>query len=302
MKILISGGSGFIGQNLTRYCLDQGHQVVILDRNRSRITSPQLNSFEVDLLRPELFRNTWFEGVDAFINLSGRDIFTFWNKTARKAIRESRITVNKNLIDFIARLDQKPGVFVSASAVGYYGNRGETELLENEGPGQGFLAEVCKAWEAEARKAETLGMRSVQVRTAPVLLKSGGILLQVLKSMRFGFTFIFGTGSQWFSWLHMKDLLRIYLEAAVNENLSGPVNACAPNPVRFQDFIKTLTQFKKAVVIPFPSWILKLLLQETADVVLFSQRMIPGKMLKANFEFTFPKLEDALREIFADTK
>jgi hypothetical protein len=301
MKILICGGSGFIGQNLSRYCLDNGHQVVILDRNMSRITSPQLQSFEVDLLRPEMFNKKWFEGVDAVINLSGRDIFTFWNQTARKAIRESRITVNKNLIDFIAKLDQKPGVFVSASAVGYYGNRGETELLENEGPGQGFLAEVCKAWEAEARKAETFGMRSVQIRTAPVLLKSGGILLQVLKSMRFGFTFIFGTGSQWFSWLHMKDLLRIYLEAAVNENLSGPVNACAPNPVRFRDFIKTLTQFKKSIAIPFPTWMLKLFLQETADVVLFSQRMIPGKMLKANFEFTFPKLEDALKEIFAVT-
>jgi uncharacterized protein len=299
MKILICGGSGFIGQNLSRYCLDQGHQVVILDRNKSRITSPQLQSFEVDLLRPEMFNKKWFEGADAVINLSGRDIFTFWNKTARKAIRESRITVNKNLIDFIARLDQKPRVFVSASAVGYYGNRGETELLENEGPGQGFLAEVCKAWEGEAKRAETLGMRSVQVRTAPVLLKSGGILLQVLKSMNFGFTFIFGSGSQWFSWLHMKDLLRIYLEAAVNENLSGPVNACAPNPVRFRDFIKTLTQFKKSIVIPFPAWILKLFLQETADVILFSHRMIPGKMLKANYEFTFPKLEDALKEIFA---
>ena len=118
----------------------------------------------------------------------------------------------------------------------------------------------------------------------------------------FGFAFIFGRGSQWFSWLHMKDLLRIYLEVAVNENLSGPVNACAPNPVRFQDFIKTLTQFKKSIAIPFPAWILKLFLQETADVILFSQRMIPGKMLKANYEFTFPKLEDALREIFADTK
>jgi len=298
MKILISGGSGFIGQNLTRYCLDQGHQVVILDRNRSRITSPQLNSFEVDLLRPELFRNAWFEGVDAVINLSGRDIFTFWNKTARQAIWESRITVNKNLIDFISGLDQKPKVFISASAVGYYGNRGETELLENEGPGQGFLAEVCKAWEAEARKAETLGMRSVQVRTAPVLLKSGGILLQVLKSMSFGFTFIFGGGGQWFSWLHMKDLLRIYLEAAVNENLSGPVNACAPNPVRFRDFIKTLTQFKKSIAIPFPAWILKLLLQETADVVLFSQKMIPAKLLQNNFQFSFPTIEEAFRDIF----
>ena len=298
MKILICGGSGFIGQNLSRYCLDKGHQVVILDRNMSRIASPQLQSFEVDLLRPEMFNRKWFEGVDAVINLSGRDIFTFWNQTARKAIRESRITVNKNLIDFIARLEQKPGVFVSASAVGYYGNRGDTELLENEGPGQGFLAEVCMAWEAEARKAEALGMRSVQVRTAPVLLKSGGILLQMLKSMRFGFTFIFGTGNQWFSWLHMKDLLRIYLQAVTNENLSGPVNACSPNPVRFQGFVHTLTKYQKAIVLPFPAFLLKIFLQETADVVLFSQRMIPGKLVK-KISFSYPKLEDALREIFA---
>jgi uncharacterized protein (TIGR01777 family) len=299
MKIMICGGSGFIGQNLARYILDQGHQVVILDRNKSRITSPHLQSFEVDLLRPDLFNQAWFEVVEAVINLSGRDIFTFWNEKARKAIRESRITVNKNLIDFIGKLKQKPKVFVSASAVGYYGDRGERELLEHEGPGQGFLAEVCKAWEAEARRAEQLGIRSVQVRTAPVLLKSGGILLQMLKSMRFGFTFLFGSGNQWFSWIHMKDLLQIYHLVATNEQFSGPVNACSPNTVRFRDFINNLRKYKKAIVIPFPTWLLKLFLQETADVVLFSQRMIPGKLLKTNFLFSYPKIEDAIRDLFA---
>lgn len=296
---MICGGSGFIGQNLARYILDQGHQVVILDRNKSRITSPHLQSFEVDLLRPDLFNQAWFEVVEAVINLSGRDIFTFWNEKARKAIRESRITVNKNLIDFIGKLKQKPKVFVSASAVGYYGDRGERELLEHEGPGQGFLAEVCKAWEAEARRAEQLGIRSVQVRTAPVLLKSGGILLQMLKSMRFGFTFLFGSGNQWFSWIHMKDLLQIYHLVATNEQFSGPVNACSPNTVRFRDFINNLRKYKKAIVIPFPTWLLKLFLQETADVVLFSQRMIPGKLLKTNFLFSYPKIEDAIRDLFA---
>lgn len=302
MKILICGGSGFIGQNLTRYCLDQGHQVVILDRNKSRITSPQLQSFEIDLMRPELFNPTWFEGVEGVINLSGKDIFTFWNEKARKAIWESRITVNKNLIDFITGLKQKPKVFVSASAVGYYGNRGETELLEHEGPGQGFLAEVCRAWEGEARRAEKIGMRSVQVRTAPVLLKSGGILLQMLKSMRFGFTFLFGSGNQWFSWIHMKDLLRIYHLTVTDENLSGPVNASSPNPVRFRDFLNHLRKYEKAFVIPFPVWLLKLFLQETADVVLFSQKMVPAKVLERKFQFKYPKLEDALEEIFADAK
>lgn len=298
MKILICGGAGFIGQNLSGYLLEQGHQIVILDRNKSGIFTPHLQSFEVDLLKPEFFKEYWFEGVEAVINLSGKDIFTFWNKKNKEAIWESRITVNKNLLDFISKLRQRPNVFISASAVGYYGDRGETLLSEQEPRGQGFLAEVCEAWEAEARKAELLGMRSVQVRTAPVLLENGGILRQMLKSMRFGFTFMFGTGTQWFSWIQMKDLIQVYHLAAVADTLAGPVNACSPNPVHFRDFIYSLTEHKKAVVIPFPIWILKLLLKETADVVLFSQRMVPAKLLKDNFQFAYPKLEDAFREIF----
>jgi len=299
MKILICGGSGFIGQNLAQHLLNQGHRVVVLDRNASKISSPHLQSFQVDLLQPGLFDQKWFEGVEAVINLSGKDIFTFWNQKSKKMIRDSRIQVNQNLVQFISRLPQKPDVFISASAVGYYGNRGEIELLENAGPGEGFLAEVCKAWEAEARKAEQAGMRSVQVRTAPVLLKNGGLMLQMLKSMRFGFTFVFGTGNQWFSWIHMNDLLRIYHEAAVNKALSGPVNASSPHPVRFREFLHQLTKFKEALLLPFPGWLLKIFLQETAAVVLFSQKMVPGKLLKTNFHFSYPKLEDALREIFA---
>ncbi len=302
MKIMICGGSGFIGQNLARYLLDQGHQVVILDRNASRIFSPQLKSFTVDLLKQEIFSRDWFEGVEAVVNLSGKNIFTFWSGKAKKMIWDSRITVNRNLISFISSLPKKPCVFVSASAVGYYGNKGETEILESGQAGQGFLAEVCKAWEAEAREAEKGGMRSVQVRTAPVLLRSGGILLQVLKSMRLGFTFIFGSGNQWFSWIHMKDLIRIYDTVIIDETFSGPVNACSPNPLRFRDFMQQLTSFKKAILIPFPAWILKLILQETADVVLFSQRMIPGKLQGGNFQFSYPKLNDALTDIFTDRK
>jgi uncharacterized protein len=298
MKIMICGGSGFIGQHLAQHILNLGHNVVILDRNTSRISSSHLQSFQVDLLRPEGFDQKWFADIEAVINLSGKDIFTFWNQKNKKMILDSRVEVNKNLIDFISRLPQKPDVFISASAVGYYGNRGGTELLEHEPPGEGFLAEVCKAWESEARRAEQFGMRSVQVRTAPVLLKNGGILAQILKSMQFGFTFAFGSGNQWFSWIHMNDLLQIYHEAAVNKALSGPVNASSPHPVRFRELLRQLTKFKKALIFPFPGWLLKLFLQETADVVLFSQKMIPGKLLKENFQFSYSKLEDALREIF----
>ena len=196
MKIVICGGCGFIGQNLTRYLLGKGHHVIILDRNKSGMTSLGLTSFEVDLLRPDLFEAAWFDGAEAIVNLSGKDIFTLWTPKARELIRQSRIAVNKNLVDFVSTLKQKPKAFISASAAGYYGNRGETQLDEGNPPGQGFLADVCVAWEARARNAEKWGMRSVQVRTAPVLLKGGGLLKQLMKSMSFGFTFRFGSGNQ----------------------------------------------------------------------------------------------------------
>ena len=278
--------------------LDCGHQIVVLDRNGSAISSPQLQSFRIDLLRPELFEKSWFEGADAVINLSGKDILTLWTEKTRKIIRESRITVNRNLIDFMGGLPQRPGVFVSASAVGYYGDKGEREVSEEDGRGKGFLADVCEAWEAEARRTESMGMRSVQVRTAPVLLKGGGILRQLLKSMSFGFTFVFGSGKQWFPWLHMKDLLRIYEEAITNSSLSGPVNATAPGPIRLRDFLGHLAHYRRAVILPFPAFLLKLLLQETADVVLFSQRVLPDKLLKSGFRFSYPELDGALKEIF----
>ncbi len=298
MKILISGGSGFIGQHLAQYLLDQDCQVVILDKYKSKIVSPRLQFFEVDLLKLELFDQNWFEGVDGVINLSGKNIFTFWTKKSKKEIWESRVKVNKNLVDFISGLNKKPKFFISASAVGYYGDNGETELTENAHRGQGFLAELCGAWEEEARKAEKLGLRSVQVRTAPVLDKSGGILVQILKSFRIGLSFIFGSGNQWFSWVHINDLVRIYHLAATGESISGPINAGSPHPVRHRDFINQIREFKKALVIQFPARILNLFLRDTADVVLFSQKMVPARLSKMNFQFSYPGLKNALREIF----
>jgi hypothetical protein len=299
MKILIGGGSGFIGQRLTQYLLDQGHQVVVLARHRPKIVSPFFEFYSADLLKIDLFDQRWFEGIEAVVNLSGKNIFTFWTKKSKKEIWDSRVTVNRNLIDFIAKLKTKPKVFVSASAVGFYGDRGETELEETATRGRGFLAELCKDWEGETRQAGKLGMRSVQVRTAPVLGKDGGILGQIMKSFQFGFTFIFGSGKQWFPWIHMNDLVRIYHLAITDENLSGPINACSPYPVQFRDFMNHLREFKNAILIPFPAWILKLFLQETAEVVLCSAKMIPAKLLKINFQFSYPRLRDALREIFS---
>lgn len=300
MKVIVCGGCGFIGSRLTRYLLDKGFEVVILDRNRSRISSSLLKSFVIDLLKPELFKQEWFEGADAVINLSGKDIFTLWTEKNRKAIWDSRVTANKNLVDFISTLNKKPQVFVSASAVGYYGDKGDIELDENTPNGKGFLADVCVAWEKEARRAEESGMRSVQVRTAPVLDKGGGILGQLMKSFKFGFTFLFGSGKNWFSWIHMEDLIRIYHMAVTDESLSGPVNASSPHPVLYRDFLYHLREFKKSIIIPFPVWILRLFIQETADVITFSQRMIPAKILKTGFTFRYNNLRDALSNIFSE--
>jgi uncharacterized protein len=295
MKVLICGGAGFIGRNLSAFLKSKGVEVAILDRNR--VSSQDFRSFQGDLLSPSLYEERWFEGIDAVINLSGRDIFTLWTKNAKKEIFDSRVTVNKNLIDFMSTLQRKPSAFISASAVGYYGDRGDTELTEESGPGANFLSEVCLAWEAEAKRAEGCGMRSVQVRTAPVLLQTGGILKELLKSMRFGFTVNFG-GDQWLSWIHMKDLLRTYHLAVTDPSFYGPVNASAPAPERFGNFLRKVTRYRRAVVLPFPAPVLRTLAGETADLILSSERVIPARLLERGFTFEYPALDEALRDIF----
>jgi uncharacterized protein (TIGR01777 family) len=299
MKILIYGGTGFVGSHLTHYLLNQGLQVVVLASHRPGSILPGMQFFEADLLKPDSLKQEWFEGIDAVINLSGKNIFTFWNEENKKVIWNSRVVVNKNLVHFISKLQRKPKVFVSASAVGYYGNKGEAELNEESRHGQGFLERLCLEWEREAREAEKSGIRSVQVRTAPVIAKEGGLMEQILKSFRFGFTFVFGSGNQWFPWIHMDDLVRIYHLAVEDETISGPVNACSPYTVRFKDFINHIRKFRKAIVIPFPARILKILLKETAEIVLLSQKVIPEKLLKKGFQFSYPQLSDALKQIFS---
>jgi len=299
MKVLVCGGTGFIGQRLSHYLLNQGCEVVVLARHKPASVFPGMQFYEADLLKPELFKHEWFEGVDAVVNLSGRNIFTLWSEENKKVIWDSRVTASKNLVSFISELQYKPNVFVSASAVGYYGDKGEAELNEEGKLGRGFLAELCGEWEREARESEKSGMRSVQVRTAPVLAKGGGLMEQILKSFRFGFTFVFGSGNQWFSWVHRDDLIRIYHMAVTDKKLSGPVNACYPHPVRFREFLNHIRALKKAFVIPFPVSLLRIFLRETADVVLFSQKMVPSKLLRNNFQFSYSDLRDALKEIFS---
>lgn len=299
MKVVICGGGGFIGQHLAKHLLDRGHEIVILDRNRSRITSPSLQSVVVDLLDTRRFEQNWFAGVDAVVNLSGKDILHFWSQEYKKAIWESRVAVNRGLIGFISGLEEKPGAFISASAVGYYGDKGDSKVDESAAPGTGFLAEVCVAWENEARRAETLGMRSVQIRTAPVLNRNGGIMGQLLKSFKFGFAVQFGAGRYWFPWIHMQDLVRIYETAVTDAAISGPVNASAPEPVRFHDFLDHLRRYHKAVILPVPVPLIRIIAQELISELTNSQRIVPKKLNEMKFGFSCGKLDEALRAVFA---
>jgi hypothetical protein len=298
MHIVICGGGGFIGQRLARLLLEKEHEVTILDRNPSRVSSPKLRSFIADLLTPDLFEKRWFSGADAVVNLSGRDILTLWTEEYKKSIRESRVTVNRNLIDFMSSLDHKPKTFISASATGYYGDKGEDSVDETATSGKSFLADVCVAWEHEARRAEALGMRSVQVRTAPVLDRKGGFLGKLMKSMKFGFAVQFGSGQSWFPWIHMEDLIRVYETVLSQESLSGPVNACSPEPVRFRALLKHITHYRKAVVIPFPVSLFRLFAKELAEELTNSQRVIPAKLNNIKFRFLHGNLDGALKDVF----
>jgi len=201
-------------------------------------------------------------------------------------------------IRFISSLDHKPKTFISASAVGYYGDQGEHEIDETAIYGNGFLADVCVAWENEARRAETLGMRSVQVRTAPVLDGKGGFIGKLMKSMNFGFAVQFGSGQNWFTWIHMEDLISIYETAVSNESLSGPVNACSPEPVRFRELLDHLREYRKAVVIPFPVSLFRLVAKELADELTNSQRIVPAKLQDMQFRFVYGNLKEALKDVF----
>jgi uncharacterized protein (TIGR01777 family) len=297
MKIMICGGGGFIGQRLAGFLLNKGYEIIILDRNKSRISSPKLKSFVADLLKPTLFKKEWFSNIEAVINLSGKDVLKLWTEDYKKTIWKSRVTVNKHLVDFLSSLDNRPKTFISASATGYYGDKGENEVDENTKNGKGFLADVCVAWEREALRAETLGMRSVQVRTAPVLDNKGGFLEKLLKSMKFGITVQFGSGKNWFPWIHMKDLISIYEAAITHESLSGPVNACSPEPVRFHSLLNQITQCRKAVIIPFPVSVFRLFAKELADELTNSQRILPIKLQNIQFRFFHGNLNEALKAI-----
>lgn len=291
-NVIITGGSGFIGQQITALLLKKGYNVSVFD-----LHPPGLGEFvRADLMALEE-HSELFKDADAIIHLAGTNIFGRWNERKKKSIYESRVTGTRNLAAVLGKLKQKPRCLISASAVGIYGDRGDEELSEESLPGRDFLARTCVDWEKEARRAEEFGVRTVQIRTAPVL-GHGGLLGKLLPIYKLCLGGPVTDGKQWFPWIHIQDIASVYVFAMENENVRGPLNACAPEYITNKDFSDTLAKvLKRPAFLRVPKWKLKLLFGDLADFIAASQKVSPKKLIDAGYKFSFPGIQKALENI-----
>jgi len=234
--------------------------------------------------------------VDAVINLAGEPVAAKrWSDQQKKSIRDSRIVTTRNLVEGMRRAKRRPQVFVSSSAVGYYGNRGDERLEETSPPGRGFMSDLCVEWEREAMPASELGIRVVLVRTGVVFSADGGALDKILPPFKLGVGGRLGSGKQWFPWIHIDDIVGIFQHAIVNANVAGPLNGAAPRPATNAEFTRELGHaLHRPAFLPVPEIALRILMGEVADVLFDSQRVIPAAALASGYEFRHPQLGPAL--------
>jgi len=294
MKILISGSSGLIGSTAATALKSDGHNVVHLVRPGK---PPNPGDVQWDPMRATVDVAA-LEGVEVVIHLSGAGIADArWTEERKQLLRSSRIDTTRVLVDSLLRLKQKPRLLIVASAIGYYGNRGDEILTESSTTGTDFLALVCRDWEAEASRAAARGIRTVMLRTGVVLSGKGGALPKMLTPFKLGVGGRLGSGQQWMSWIAIEDVVGIIRNAIANEQVSGPVNVVAPNPVRNEEFTRLLAaMLHRPAIFPAPAFMLRLAMGEMADAVLLgSDRVKPERMLAAGYKFRFEILEPALR-------
>lgn len=301
MKVLVTGATGFIGKHLLLALRENGHDIVALVRDpksagvRLAVACPIYQWDPAGDSPPA----EAFDGVRAVIHLTGENVAAgLWTGSRKRRILKSRIESTRKLVQTIANLESKPETFISASAIGYYGDRGEQALDEHSSQGEGFLAEVCRDWETETFKARDLGLRTVALRIGIVLGNHGGAMKNILPPFRLGLGGPLGGGKQWMSWIHVRDVARLMVYAVENNSLEGPVNAVSPYPVTNREFSKTLGRvLHRPVFLPAPTPALKLVLGEMSSLLLASQKVSSGKVQDSGFKFQYPRLNTALTAI-----
>ena len=288
MKIAVTGSTGLVGSALVPFLKKAGHDVVVLRRPAD--WNPDNGTVDTDVL----------QGVEAAVHLAGENIATGrWTPAKKRRIRESRVKGTKLISDTLARLENPPAVLISMSAIGYYGDRGEEVVREESGPGQGFLADVCRQWEASTDSATRKGIRVVHLRTGVVLSKKGGALEKIVLPFKFGVGGRIGSGRQYMSWITLDDLCSSILHCILASGLHGPVNTVSPSPVTNLEFTRTLGRvLSRPTLFPLPAFAARIALGEMAnELLLASTRVEPAKLLSSRFGFRHRELESALRDL-----
>lgn len=292
MKVLITGASGLIGKALQRSFEEKGWEMLLASRSEPKDEKHIKWTVEDGFSDPERL-----EGIDAVVHLAGESVNGLrWTDEKKKAIRDSRVIGTRNLVDAISKLKKKPKVLVASSAIGFYGERGDEEMTESSSAGTGFLPDVSKEWEAESRRAEDAGIRTVLLRTGIVLSKDGGALGTMLTPFKFGVGGVVGSGKQWMSWISLDDQVAIINFVIENESIRGAVNAVSPNPATNEEFTKTLGDvLYRPTILPLPEFAVSMMFGEMGDALLLaSTKVLPKRLLDAGFEFKYPDLKPAI--------
>ena len=294
MRIAVTGATGFVGRVLVNALIERGDEVVAISRNpeRARHLLPLIAAHHSsEDLRGAL------EGADAVVHLAGETVVGRWSEEKKRAIRDSRVEGTRALVDALAGLERRPQALISASAIGFYGDRNDEDCTEDAGPGADFLATTSVEWENEAARATDFGLRVVSLRIGIVLGTGGGALDAMLLPFKLGAGGPLGSGQQWWSWIHIQDAVRMLL-TAIDEPWSGSYNATAPYPERQKDFARILGRtLNRPAILPAPGFALKVILGEFATELLNGKRVIPERAREAGFRFEFERLDDALADL-----
>ena len=294
MNITLTGASGFIGGALIARLKGDGHQIHLLGRSAPKDASIKFSKWDAMGNQPP--ERQAIASADAIIHLAGEPVAQRWTPDIKRRIRLSRVNGTRRLVDAIeAAVERKPKTLIAASAIGFYGNRGDEIVNETSKPGKGFLPEVCGGWESAAQSASNYGLRVVLLRIGIVLGRNGGALAQMLPIFRMGAGGRIGNGRQWMSWIHLDDLIGILMLALNDDKLSGPINGTAPKPVTNALFTHTLGEvIHRPAVLPVPEFGLRMLYGEMAQVLTEGQRVMPEAALRAGYQFLYPDLRSAL--------